>query len=40
MTPFKIGVIHRKKLESLVFHGISSSLHLPQAEVGSIVLFV
>ena len=34
IAPFKIGVIHRKKLESLVFHGISSSLHLPQAAVG------
>ena len=34
MTPFKIGVIHRKKLESLVFHGISRSLHPPLAVVG------
>ena len=33
ITLFKIGVIHRKKLGSLVFHGISSSLHPPLAVV-------
>ena len=33
ITPFKIGVIHRKKLESLVFHGISRSLYPPLAAV-------